>query len=171
MYWLLDYAEQENLRQRMIRLQSTILNRQPRDQSEQIFPFIGRKSRTIARTLIENLTDENALVVDPFGGSGTFAYAALDACLLYTSTKDVDRILQNLMLASGYKILPEKTLIIFDEVQDCPKVINAMKYFCENAPQYHIACAGSLLGIALAKPSSFPVGKVNLDVYKRQVPC
>ena len=76
-------------------------------------------------------------------------------------TKDVDRILQNLMLASGQKIVPEKTLIIFDEVQDCPKVINSMKYFCENAPQYHIACAGSLLGIALAKPSSFPVGKVN----------
>ena len=65
------------------------------------------------------------------------------------------------MLASGQKILPEKTLIIFDEVQDCPNVINSMKYFCENAPQYHIACAGSLLGIALAKPSSFPVGKVN----------
>jgi len=65
------------------------------------------------------------------------------------------------MLASGQKILPEKTLIIFDEVQDCPKVINSMKYFCENAPQYHIACAGSLLGIALAKPASFPVGKVN----------
>ena len=79
----------------------------------------------------------------------------------FETTKDVDRILQNLMLASGQKILPEKTLIIFDEVQDCPNVINSMKYFCENAPQYHIACAGSLLGIALAKPSSFPVGKVN----------
>ena len=79
MYWLLDYAEQENLRQRMIHLQSTILNKRPRDQSEQIFPFIGRKSRTIARTLIENLTDENAVIADPFGGSGTFAYAALDA--------------------------------------------------------------------------------------------
>ena len=65
------------------------------------------------------------------------------------------------MLASGENIAPEKTLIIFDEVQDCPKVINSMKYFCENAPQYHIACAGSLLGITLAKPSSFPVGKVN----------
>lgn len=59
------------------------------------------------------------------------------------------------------RILPEKTLIIFDEIQDCLKVINSMKYFCENAPQYHIACAGSLLGIALAKPSSFPVGKVH----------
>lgn len=79
----------------------------------------------------------------------------------FETTKDVDRILQNLMLASGQKILPEKTLIIFDEVQDCPKVINSMKYFCENAPQYHIACASSLLGIALAEPSSFPVGKVN----------
>lgn len=79
----------------------------------------------------------------------------------FETTKDVDRILQNLMLASGENIAPEKTLIIFDEVQDCPKVINSMKYFCENTPQYHIACAGSLLGITLAKPSSFPVGKVN----------
>jgi len=79
----------------------------------------------------------------------------------FETTKDVERILQNLMLASGQKIEPGKTLIIFDEVQDCPTVINAMKYFCENAPQQHVACAGSLLGIALAKPSSFPVGKVN----------
>ena len=79
----------------------------------------------------------------------------------FETTQSVERILQNLMLASGQKILPEKTLIIFDEVQDCPKVINSMKYFCENAPQYHVACADSLLGIALAKPASFPVGKVN----------
>jgi len=50
----------------------------------------------------------------------------------FETTKDVDRILQNLMLASGQKIVPEKTLIIFDEVQDFPKVINSMKYFCEN---------------------------------------
>lgn len=76
-------------------------------------------------------------------------------------TKDVDRILKNLMLASGQVIEPENTLIIFDEVQDCPEVINSLKYFCENAPQYHVACAGSLLGIALAKPAGFPVGKVN----------
>lgn len=76
-------------------------------------------------------------------------------------TKDVNRILQNLILVSGQKIEPESTLIIFDEIQDCPEVINSLKYFCENAPQYHVACAGSLLGIALAQPSSFPVGKVN----------
>ena len=79
----------------------------------------------------------------------------------FETTKDVNRILQNLMLVSGQKIEPGKTLIIFDEVQDCPQVINSLKYFCENAPQYHVASAGSLLGIALAKPSSFPVGKVN----------
>lgn len=79
----------------------------------------------------------------------------------FETTKNVERILQNLMLASGQKIEAENTLIIFDEVQDCPEVINSMKYFCENAPKYHVACAGSLLGITLAKPSSFPVGKVN----------
>lgn len=76
-------------------------------------------------------------------------------------TKDVNRILQNLMLVSGQKIEPDNTLIIFDEVQDCPEVINSLKYFCENAPHYHVACASSLLGVAPAKPSSFPVGKVN----------
>ena len=79
----------------------------------------------------------------------------------FDTTKNVNRILQNLSMASSQTISPEKTLIIFDEVQDCPNVINSMKYFCENAPEYHIACAGSLLGIALAKPSSFPVGKVD----------
>lgn len=79
----------------------------------------------------------------------------------FETTKEPDRILQNLMLASGQKIQPETTLIIFDEIQDCPNVINSLKYFCENAPSYPIACAGSLLGIALAKPSSFPVGKVQ----------
>ncbi len=79
----------------------------------------------------------------------------------FETTKDTGRILQNLMMASGQKITPEQTLIIFDEVQDCPEVISTMKYFCENAPEYHVACAGSLLGIALAKPSSFPVGKVD----------
>lgn len=79
----------------------------------------------------------------------------------FETTKDVERILQNLMLASGQKITKENTLIIFDEVQDCPDVLNAMKYFYENGNEYHVACAGSLLGIALAKPSSFPVGMVD----------
>lgn len=79
----------------------------------------------------------------------------------FETTKDVSRILQNLVFASGQTVTPEKTLIIFDEVQDCPNVINSLKYFCENASEYHVVCAGSLLGIALAKPSAFPVGKVD----------
>ncbi len=84
----------------------------------------------------------------------------------FETTKDVQRILQNLMMVSSQTIIPEQTLIIFDEIQDCPQVLNSLKYFCENAPEYHIACAGSLLGIALAAPSSFPVGKVDfLQMY------
>jgi len=83
----------------------------------------------------------------------------------FDSTKDVPRILDNLLMASGQRILGEKTLIIFDEIQECPNALGSLKYFCENTPQYHVACAGSLLGIALAKPASFPVGKVDfLDV-------
>ena len=84
----------------------------------------------------------------------------------FQTTKDINRILQNLMLISGYKIVAEKTLIIFDEIQDAPEVINSLKYFYENTPEYHIVSAGSLLGISLAKPSSFPVGKVDfLNIY------
>lgn len=79
----------------------------------------------------------------------------------FEKTKDVERILQNLMMASGQKIKPEETLIIFDEIQECPNALNTLKYFCENTPEYHVACAGSLLGITLAKPVSFPVGKVD----------
>lgn len=79
----------------------------------------------------------------------------------FETTKDVKRILQNLMFASGQTIKENETLIIFDEIQDSPNVLNTLKYFCENASEYHVACAGSLLGITLAKPSSFPVGKVD----------
>jgi len=84
----------------------------------------------------------------------------------FTVTKDVKRIIPILSMAGGQEILPEKTLIIFDEIQECPEALNSLKYFCENAPEYHIIGAGSLLGIALAKPYSFPVGKVDfLTLY------
>lgn len=79
----------------------------------------------------------------------------------FETTKDVERILQNLMMVSGQTIKAEETLIILDEIQECPEALNTLKYFCENHPEYHVVCAGSLLGIALSKPSSFPVGKVN----------
>ncbi len=84
----------------------------------------------------------------------------------FKTTKDVYRIVPNLAMASGQQILPGKTLLVFDEIQDSPEVLNALKYFHENAPEYHVACAGSLLGITLAKPSSFPVGQIDfLSVY------
>ncbi|MFV0636780.1 ATP-binding protein [Mitsuokella sp. WILCCON 0060] len=84
----------------------------------------------------------------------------------FTSTKDVRRLLPNLSMAIGQPINPKTTLIVFDEIQDSPEVLNSLKYFHENTPEYHIACAGSLLGITLAKPSSFPVGQVDfLSVY------
>jgi len=83
----------------------------------------------------------------------------------FETTKDVDRRMQNLMMVGGRNIRPHETLIIFDEIQECSKALNTLKYFCENAPEYHVACAGSLLGVALSKPASFPVGKVDfLDV-------
>ena len=84
----------------------------------------------------------------------------------FETTKDIARIIQNLSLASGQMITPYETLIAFDEIQECNKALNTLKYFCENAPEYHVACAGSLLGVAVSKPSSFPVGKVDfIDIY------
>lgn len=74
---------------------------------------------------------------------------------------DVQRIIEELSILNNKIIQPEKTLIIFDEIQFCNKALTSLKYFCENAPQYHIVCAGSLLGILLSKPLSFPVGKVD----------
>ena len=76
----------------------------------------------------------------------------------FKSTKDVPRLIQNLALAVGRPITPN-TLIIFDEIQECAEALNALKYFCEDAPQYYVASAGSLLGLMLAK--GFPVGKVD----------
>ena len=79
---------------------------------------------------------------------------------------DIDRIIRSLRAISGVDISPADTLIILDEVQEIPEAIESLKYFCENAPEYHIAVAGSMLGISLHAGVSFPVGKVNvIDVY------
>ena len=74
---------------------------------------------------------------------------------------DIDRILLALEIEAGFKITPEDTLIIFDEIQEAPKALASLKYFYENAPQYSIIAAGSLLGVALHQGTSFPVGKVD----------
>jgi predicted AAA+ superfamily ATPase len=84
----------------------------------------------------------------------------------FGSTKDVKRIIENLSLVHGKTIHPETTLIVFDEIQECNDALNTLKYFCEDAPEYYIACAGSLLGVAMSRGASFPVGKVDfLNIY------
>jgi len=85
---------------------------------------------------------------------------------LFNDNFDIRRILTALQIETGVTIIPETTLLIFDEIQEAPGAINSLKYFQENAPEYHILSAGSLLGVALNNQQSFPVGKVEfMDLY------
>ena len=85
---------------------------------------------------------------------------------LFEANMKIERIITGLELYSGNKIDPQNTLLIFDEIQEVPKALTSLKYFNENAPEYQIICAGSLLGVALHQGTSFPVGKVEfLDLY------
>ena len=81
---------------------------------------------------------------------------------LFERTHDPRRIMRNLGLALGCDIEPGRTLLVLDEIQDCPAALGALKCFAEELPEQHVACAGSLLGVALARDDgSFPVGKVT----------
>ena len=80
---------------------------------------------------------------------------------IFENDYDTERIIFELGLFIGKTIKPEKTLIFFDEIQACSRAITSLKYFCENAPEYHIICAGSLLGVKISSESAFPVGKVE----------
>lgn len=85
---------------------------------------------------------------------------------IFETNKNPHRIIELLSMICGEKIEPGKTLIIFDEIQECPEALNTLKYFKEKANEYHVIAAGSLLGTLLAKPKSYPVGMVNLlDIY------
>ena len=85
---------------------------------------------------------------------------------IFETNKNPKRIVELLSMICGRKIEPEKTLIIFDEIQECSAALNSLKYFKEQANEYHVVAAGSLLGTLLAKPKSYPVGMVNLlDIY------
>ena len=85
---------------------------------------------------------------------------------LFSLDMRIERIITGLELYVGHKIEPLNTLLVFDEVQEVPQALAALKYFNENAPEYQIVCAGSLLGVALHGGTSFPVGKVEfLDLY------
>lgn len=85
---------------------------------------------------------------------------------IFEVNKNPQRIIELLSLIVGEKIIPGKTLIIFDEIQECPSALNALKYFYEKANDYHVMAAGSLLGTLFATPKSYPVGMVNLlNIY------
>lgn len=80
---------------------------------------------------------------------------------LFQQDFDIERILLGITIETGVAIDPKNTLIVLDEIQEAPKALTALKYFQENAPEYHVVCAGSLLGVALNRETSFPVGKVD----------
>ena len=80
---------------------------------------------------------------------------------LFEGSIEPEKIIDLLGAFLGRKIIPEQTLLIFDEVQEVPRALTVLKYFAELAPQYPICCAGSMLGVALHKGTSFPVGKAD----------
>lgn len=125
-------------------------------------PLIIKGVRQCGKTyLLKEFGKENYADIAYFNFENNTALQAM-----FDKDMDVQRIITELGLLRGKVINPKETLIIFDEIQFCNKALTSLKYFYENLPNYHIACAGSLLGIALSKPSSFPVGKVDfLTLY------
>lgn len=124
-------------------------------------PLILRGARQVGKTyIIKQFGEEN------YEGVAYFNFDHdIELYNLFESTKDPNRILEQLAFIYGKSIIPEKTLIVFDEIQECPNALNSLKYFEEEAKDYHIISAGSLLGIRLSH-TSFPVGKVDfLDMY------
>lgn len=121
-------------------------------------PLILNGARQVGKTYILNV----------FGHTyyKSVAYVNLDkdkqAAAIWNQDFDVKRIILSLSALLNIQILPQKTLIILDEIQDCPRALSSLKYFCEDAPEYHVVVAGSLLGLSLHSGTSFPVGKVNM---------
>ncbi len=124
-------------------------------------PLILRGARQVGKTyIIKEFGSEN------YEGVAYFNFDHdTELYNLFENTKDPVRIIEQLSFIYGKAITPEKTLIVFDEIQECPNALNTLKYFEEEAQDYHIISAGSLLGIRLSH-TSFPVGKVDfLDMY------
>ena len=124
-------------------------------------PLILKGARQIGKTyILKQFGEEN------YEGVAYFNFDHdEDLYNLFNNTKDPKRILEQLSFIYGKAIIPGKILIIFDEIQECPNALNSLKYFQEEANEYHIVCAGSLLGIRLSN-TSFPVGKVDfLNMY------
>ena len=122
-------------------------------------PLILRGARQVGKTWL----------MKEFGGAhfDSMAYVNFDNNermeTLFDGDYDISRLIDGLQVESGVKINPEATLIVFDEVQETPKALSSLKYFHENAPEYAIVAAGSMLGVALHQGTSFPVGKVDFQ--------
>lgn len=120
-------------------------------------PLIVRGARQVGKTWL----------LKEFGRADYASLAYVDCydneqlSALFATDFDIPRLIQGLELAANQRIDAEATLIVLDEVQETPRALTALKYFQERAPQYHIAVAGSLLGVALHEGTSFPVGKVD----------
>ncbi len=125
-------------------------------------PLIVNGARQVGKTwLLKTFGEENYTNVAYIS-----FYNNERAKRIFDNDFDMNRIILSLQLESNVNISPNNTLIILDEIQECPKALESLKYFCENASDYHVVSAGSLLGVALHSGVSYPVGKVNLlDLY------
>lgn len=124
-------------------------------------PLILNGARQVGKTWLLKKFGENEYE--------SFAYINCDdtpEMKIIFSDFDTQRLIRNFSSITGVEIIREKTLIVLDEIQEVPNALTALKYFCENAPEYHIIVAGSLLGIGLHEGTGFPVGKVDeLSLY------
>ena len=125
-------------------------------------PLIIRGARQVGKTWLMkefgNIADTDTVYIN-FENNPQMAD-------LFAADMKIDRIITGIEIYCGHKIDPKNSLLIFDEIQEVPAALTSLKYFNENAPQYQIVCAGSLLGVALHPGTSFPVGKVEfLDLY------
>ena len=124
-------------------------------------PLILNGARQVGKTWLLKKFGENECE--------SFAYINCDdtpEMKIIFSDFDTQRLIRNFSSITGVEIIREKTLIVLDEIQEVPNALTALKYFCENAPEYHIIVAGSLLGIGLHEGTGFPVGKVDeLSLY------
>lgn len=126
--------------------------------SEERKPLVLKGARQVGKTWLMKEFGENCYEHFVY-----FNFDEEDALKsIFDTNKNPERLIELLSMIAGEKILPGETLIAFDEIQECPAALNALKYFKEKAGDYHLIAAGSLLGTLLAQPKSYPVGMVNL---------
>ena len=131
-------------------------------QSSSRKPLVLKGARQVGKTYVLKKFGE--------GEYGTVAYFNFeedpDLSEIFAGRLSPEKIIDTLSIYHESRISSDRTLIIFDEIQNSPKTLTSLKYFCENAPEYHIATAGSLLGVKVGQSAPFPVGKVNfLDMH------